>query len=147
MSVNQYNCTCRLTADPETRYTPNSDAVVNMRVAVNSGYKDKTGEWQEEVCFLTVTVYGKQAERCRDYRKGDALAISGKLQEQRWEDKKTGTKRSRLVVAAANVERIDARRAPQDRDSAPPPPAEPRQGPKGLEQAAKSTDGVDDIPF
>ena len=49
------------------RYTPNGTAVANLGLAVNRRFKDSSGELKEEVCFLTVTVWDKQAEACCQY--------------------------------------------------------------------------------
>ena len=52
-----------LTRDPELRYTPNGLAVTNLGMAINS--RIKQGEdWKDDVCFVDVVVFGKQAENC-----------------------------------------------------------------------------------
>ena len=51
-----------ITADPEMRYLASGTAVVNFNVAVNRKWKDGSGELKEEVSFLGVTTFGKQAE-------------------------------------------------------------------------------------
>ena len=53
-----------LTKDPELRYVPSGAAVGNLRVAVNRRYKTAEGETKDDVCYVTVTVWGKQAESC-----------------------------------------------------------------------------------
>ena len=58
-----------LTRDPELRYTPAGVAVANLGLAVNRRFRDKSGELKEDVCFLTVTVWDKQAEACCQYDK------------------------------------------------------------------------------
>ena len=70
-----------LTRDPELRYTPGRTAVANLGLAVNRKFKDSTGELKEEVCFLTVTVWDKQAEACCQYlKKGSPVFVEGVLQ-------------------------------------------------------------------
>ena len=66
-SLNKVFLIGNLTRDPELRYTPAGVAVANLGVAVNRRFKDKSGELKEEVCFLTVTVWDKQAEACCQY--------------------------------------------------------------------------------
>jgi single-strand DNA-binding protein len=51
-----------LTKDPELRYTPQGTAVVNLRLAVNRRFRDKSQELKEETCYVTVVVWDKQAE-------------------------------------------------------------------------------------
>jgi single-strand DNA-binding protein len=92
-----------LTRDPEVRYTPNGSAVANFAIAVNRKYKQGE-ETREEVSYIDIVVFGKQAENCGQYlNKGDAALIEGRLQQRRWDDKETGQKRSKVEVAAQAV--------------------------------------------
>ena len=92
-----------LTRDPEVRYTPNGSAVASFALAVNRKYKQGE-ETKEEVSYIDVVVFGKQAENCGQYlNKGDAALIEGRLQQRRWDDKETGQKRSKVEVAAQSV--------------------------------------------
>ena len=93
-----------LTRDPELRYTPNGTAVANLGLAVNRRFKDSSGELKEEVCFLTVTVWDKQAEACCQYRqKGRPVFVEGLLQSRFWETN-DGQKRSAIDVRAERVQ-------------------------------------------
>ncbi len=92
-----------LTRDPEIRYTPNGSAVASFALAVNRKYK-QGDETREEVSYIDIVVFGKQAENCGQYlNKGDAALIEGRLQQRRWDDKETGQKRSKVEVAAQSV--------------------------------------------
>ena len=92
-----------LTRDPEVRYTPNGSAVASFAIAVNRKYK-QGDEMKEEVSYIDIVVFGKQAENCGQYlNKGDAALIEGRLQQRRWDDKETGQKRSKVEVAAQAV--------------------------------------------
>ena len=87
-----------LTRDPEVRYTPNGIAVANFAIAVNRKYKQGE-ETKEEVSYIDIVVFGKQAENCGQYlNKGDAALIEGRLQQRRWDDKETGQKRSKTAT-------------------------------------------------
>ena len=93
-----------LTRDPELRYTPGGTAVANLGLAVNRKFKDSTGELKEEVCFLTVTVWDKQAEACCQYLiKGRPVFVEGVLQSRFWETP-DGQKRSAIDVRAERVQ-------------------------------------------
>ena len=93
-----------LTRDPELRYTPNGTAVANLGIAVNRRFKDSSGELKEEVCFLTVTVWDKQAEACCQYlHKGRPVFVEGVLQSRFWETN-DGQKRSAIDVRAERVQ-------------------------------------------
>jgi len=93
-----------LTRDPELRYTPAGVAVANMGLAVNRRFRDKNGEIKEDVCFLTVTVWDKQAEACCQYlQKGRPIFVEGVLQSRSWETQ-DGQKRSTIDVRAERVQ-------------------------------------------
>lgn len=93
-----------LTRDPELRYTPTGVAVANLGLAVNRRFRDKTGELKEDVCFLTVTVWDKQAEACCQYlQKGSPIFVEGVLQSRSWEGN-DGQKRTTIDVRAERVQ-------------------------------------------
>ena len=93
-----------LTRDPELRYTPAGVAVSNLGLAVNRRFRDKTGELKEDVCFLTVTVWDKQAEACCQHlQKGSPVFVEGVLQSRSWETSE-GQKRSTIDVRAERVQ-------------------------------------------
>lgn len=92
-----------LTKDPEIRYTPGGTAVANFSIAVNRRFK-QGGESKEEVCYLDIVVFGKQAESCGQYiNKGDAVLIDGRLQQRRWETE-DGQKRNKIEVVAQSIQ-------------------------------------------
>ncbi|HRZ41062.1 MAG TPA: single-stranded DNA-binding protein [Candidatus Omnitrophota bacterium] len=93
-----------LTRDPELRYTPAGVPVANLGLAVNRRFRDKTGELKEDVCFLTVTVWDKQAEACCQHlKKGSPIFVEGVLQSRSWETT-DGQKRSTIDVRAERVQ-------------------------------------------
>ncbi|HBO98015.1 MAG TPA: single-stranded DNA-binding protein [Candidatus Omnitrophica bacterium] len=106
-----------LTRDPELRYTPNGTAVANLGLAVNRRFKDSSGELKEEVCFLTVTVWDKQAEACCQHlQKGRPVFVEGVLQSRFWETS-DGQKRSAIDVRAERVQFL-GNYGPKEKDAA-----------------------------
>ena len=92
-----------LTRDPELRFTSNGSALAKFGLAVNRKYKAGE-EWKEEVCFVDITVWGKQAENCAEYlSKGRPVFIDGRLQFSTWETD-DGQKRNKLEVVANSVQ-------------------------------------------
>jgi single-strand DNA-binding protein len=90
-----------LTKDPDLKYTPQGTAVCNFRIAVNSKVKSG-GEMKDEALFISVVVFGKQAESAGQYlAKGRQVLVEGRLQERSWE--KDGQKHSRMEVVANSV--------------------------------------------
>ncbi len=91
-----------LTKDPEIRYTPGGTAVASFRLAMNHRFKQGE-EFKEDVCFVDIVVFGKQAENCSQYlNKGNGVVIEGRLQERRWQTD-DGQKRSKHEVVAQSV--------------------------------------------
>jgi len=69
-----------LTADPKLTYTESGTARGKFRIAINRQYKDSVGETQQDVTFVPIVTWGKQAENCANYlSKGKPVAIEGRL--------------------------------------------------------------------
>ena len=100
-----------LVADPEVRTTPRGNTVTELRLAVNrmsSGPND--GERREETTFLDVTCWGRTAEIAGQYlAKGRPVFIEGRLQQDTWEDKQTGQRRSKIRIVAENMQLLGGR--------------------------------------
>jgi len=110
-SLNKVFLIGNLTKPPELRYTPSGTAVADLRLAVNRNYTTQGGEKREEVCFLTVVVWGKQAESCGEYLdKGSPILVEGRLQMREWEAK-DGGKRTVIEVVAERVQFMGRGRA------------------------------------
>lgn len=100
-----------LTRDPEVRYTPSGTAVSEVGLAVNRTWFDKqSNQKREEVTFVDVTLWGRQAEVAGEYLgKGRGVLIEGRLQLDQWDDKETGQKRSKLRVVGENMTMLPGR--------------------------------------
>ena len=110
-SLNKVFLIGNLTRDPELRYTPSGSAVTDLPLAINRSYTTKDGERREEVTYIDVTVWERQAENCCQYlKRGRPVHVEGSLRMESWEDKATGEKRSKLKVLADRVQFLDSRR-------------------------------------
>ena len=100
-----------LTADPEVRPTQSGVPLTELRLAVNRVLNSRNeGERREETTFLDITCWNRTAEVAAQYlAKGRSVYIEGRLQQDTWEDKQTGQRRSRIRVVAENLQ-ILARR-------------------------------------
>ena len=136
-----------LTRDPELRYTPSGTAIAKMGLAVNRVWRDSEGQQKEEVTFVDVDAFGKQAETLGQYmQKGRPILVEGRLKLDQWEDKNTGQNRSRLGVVLERFSFVGGGggqaggggAAPQQ---SAPPPSEPAGGPP------VDAPGDDDVPF
>jgi len=101
-----------LTRDPELRYIPSGTAVTNFSLAINTPIIKASSEIKEEVCFVRVVVWGKQAESCKQYlTKGRLVFVEGRLIYRSWEQ--DGKTRSTLEVRADRVQFLGPRRSEQ----------------------------------
>ncbi len=99
-----------LTRDPQLRYLANQTAVADFGVACNRRWKGPNGEDKEEVTFVDVTAWGKQAEVINQYfQKGKPIFIEGRLKFDSWDDKQGGGKRSKLSVVIENFQFVGGR--------------------------------------
>ncbi len=74
-----------LTSDPTLRKTTNGTPVANFYIASNRKFKDNTGQWRENVCFVGVVAWYKLADSCYQFlKKGAAVLVEGELQSRSW---------------------------------------------------------------
>lgn len=100
--INNVTLVGRLTKDADIRYTTSGTAVLNFSVAVNESRKQGE-QWVEEVNFFDVTLFGRMGESIHKYMaKGKQVAISGRLQQQRWQ--RDGQNYSKVAVIANYVQ-------------------------------------------
>ena len=154
-SFNRVILAGNLTRDPELRYTPKGTAVARIGLAVNRTWKSETGETKEEVTFVDVEAFGRQAEVISQYmKKGRPFLVEGRLKLDQWEDKNTHQKQSKLKVILESFSFIDSRgeagapsEAPRQR---PAPAAAPSAAPSAAPEPGEPDmppQEQDDVPF
>ena len=138
-----------LTRDPELRYTPKGTAVAQIGMAINRTWKTETGESKEEVTFVDIDAFGRQAEVIAQYmKKGRPFLVEGRLKLDQWEDKNTHQKQSKLKVVLESFSFIDSGR-PTETGA----PTAPRSKPAAAAPAATTAEPAeeappeDDVPF
>lgn len=105
VAINMVIVAGNLTRDPELRYTPKGTAVADFAVAVNSVRYDGQGEKLEEVEFVNVTVWDKQAESSAQYlKKGSPVLVQGRMKTESWDDKDKDVKHYKTKVVADRVQ-------------------------------------------
>lgn len=95
----------RLTADPVLQYLAQSGmAVANFSLANNYYVANKGGD---DVNYFEITAFGKQAETVGKYlKKGKQVAVFGALRQERWQDKETGTNRSKVKIIMNSMQML-----------------------------------------
>lgn len=131
-----------LTRDPEVRYTQNGAAIAKLGMAVNRKWKDQSGAEKEEVSFIDIDAFGKQAELISQYlKKGSPLFVEGRIKTDTWDDKDTGKKLSKLKVVLEGFQFVGGGK--QDGGDQPSRPAQRGSAPK----PAQAADDGDQVPF
>src|SRR5205814_3922603 len=121
-----------LTRDPELRYTPKGTAVARLGMAVNRTWKNETGETKEEVTFVDIDAWGRQAEVIAQYvKKGRPLLVEGRLKLDQWEDKNTHQKQSKLKVILESFSFVDSNRGGDGGGASEAPRSRPANAPAG----------------
>ena len=91
----------RIANEPELKYTQKQKAFVSMRLAVDAGYVDQSG--QRQTYFFDVVAWDGTAQFVAQwFAKGQMIAISGKLQTRSWTDK-FEQKRVNVEIVAQSV--------------------------------------------
>ena len=141
-----------LTRDPELRYTPKGTAIAKIGLAINRTWKTETGESKEEVTFVDIDAFGRQAETLGQYmKKGRPIMIEGRLKLDTWDDKQTNQKRSRLGVVMETFQFLDFNKSAEG-TGAPLPPKSRQPQSAGSEAEPPPPDAAaspeeDDVPF
>jgi len=92
----------RIISDPTLKSFDSGTQVANFAGGIQEG-KDKNGNWINNV--IDIEVWGKSADVIADRcKKGDSIMVTGNLKRQDWEDKKTGDKRSKHILAVSRFE-------------------------------------------
>ncbi len=154
-SFNKVILAGNLTRDPELRYTPKGTAIAQITLAVNRKWKSETGEMREEVSFIDVDAFGRQAEVIGQYlKKGRPFLVEGRLKQDTWEDKNTKQKQSKIKVVLEGFSFIDSNRsegdggnAPAARPARPAPAAAPAAAPAPEPAEGDVPPEHDDVPF
>lgn len=93
-----------LTQDPELKFMTSGTPKLDFSVAVNEYWTDKDGERQEKTSFLNVVAWRNTAEDAANIlEKGMSVVVVGRLEQNSWEDKETGEKRSRVQILADRI--------------------------------------------
>lgn len=104
MNVNKVIVLGNLTRDPEARALPSGATVVNLSIATNRFWTDKSGQKQKETEFHNAVLFGRQAEIAKQYlTKGSPLFVEGRLKTRNWQGQ-DGVKKYRTEIIVLNLQ-------------------------------------------
>ena len=131
-----------LTANPELRVTKTGLSICKFTLAVNRKFTTQNSEEREEVAFIDIDAFGKQAENISKYlSKGSPLLVEGRLRLDRWETPQ-GEKRSKLAVTLETFRFMGGGKRDESNQN------QPEEGSQGTtESSSKSPELDDDVPF
>lgn len=99
----------RLTREPEMRATDSGKTVARFSLAVERDFKNVDGG--KETDFIDCICFGKTAEMAiRNLSKGRMVAVSGRLQINKWQDKE-GSRRTSPEAVLESIYFADSKRS------------------------------------
>ncbi len=110
MNLNAVNLVGRVGGDPDVKYFESGSVVCKLTLAVNRPTKNDQPDW------FNLEIWGKTAEVAANYvKKGSLIGIQGALKIETWQDRSTGTNRSKPVI---KVDRLDLLGSKRDNEAA-----------------------------
>jgi len=102
--INSVLLSGRLTRDAFNAVTQKGQAYSKFDIAVNRRYMDASGNWQEEVAFIPVSLWGPAAERAKErLKKGVPVLVEGRLTQNEYTTK-AGVQQKEIVVNTRRVQ-------------------------------------------
>jgi single-strand DNA-binding protein len=143
--LNQVIIIGRLVKDPEIKYTANGTPVTKFSIANNISYM-QNNNLVEYANYFDINVWGNQAVSCEKYlKKGSMVAINGSLRQQRWDDKTTGQKRSKIEITANSVQFLSGQGGGQPNKQSSF--GEKKNFPANNQTAATQSEGIIEDPW
>lgn len=103
--MNKVHLIGNLTKEPELRYTKQNTPVASYTIAINTRY----GE-QQQTEFINISSWGKSGEFVSKYfKKGQPIAITGRLKNRNYEDS-NGVKHYSMEVVTEDIEFVGSRK-------------------------------------
>ena len=150
----------RLGKDPETRNGQDGSVIVNVSLATDESWKDKSGEKQKKTEWHNLVFFGRLAEIAAEYlHKGSLVLVVGRIQTRKWEDKE-GRERYTTEIVVQDMKMLGSKSesgsaassSNDDGYRAQPAQSRPQQQPRraaggGGATAPTHDDFDDDIPF
>lgn len=103
--MNKVHLIGNLTKDVDLKYTKHNTPVASYTIAVNTGY----GELQE-TNYFNIKTWGKSGEFVSKYfKKGQPIALTGRLKNNNYEDK-NGNKKYTIEIVTEDIEFVGSKK-------------------------------------
>jgi single-strand DNA-binding protein len=129
--MNKIILMCRLTADPEIRYSSNENqtCVAKFNLAVDRRFKR---EGEPTADFFQIVAFGRLGEFAQNYlQKGTKVVLDGELRNNNYTNK-DGQKVYGFQIVANSIEFAESKRAAQENQSRPAEPEADNNGFMGV---------------
>ena len=137
-----------LTRDVEMRTTPSGQSVANFSLAVSRSWKGQDGQTQEQTSFINCVAWGRAGEIIAQYvKKGDALLVSGRLDQRSWDDKESGQKRSTIEVNVEDFNFVGGNRGGDNASAPASSPSSSKSKDVVIEDIDDKPIDLSEIPF
>lgn len=115
--INNFTITGRLVRDAEFKTLPSGKSLLEMSVAVNTGY----GQYKKTT-WVKVQQWGDRGANVAAYLiKGTLIGCTGELTTQQWEGKQDGQIHTDLVLSTMNVQILSSKKQESSEEYAPAP--------------------------
>ena len=85
-------------AEPEMRNLSNNSKMARFRLAVSENRRNANNEWVNDTQWFSIVAWGATAERVqKNVKKGQQVAVEGRLRNNEWTDDK-GSRHSSVEV-------------------------------------------------
>lgn len=105
-SINKVEITGFLGKDAVTRTFKSGRKLINISVATSESYKNYQNEWVTNTTWHNVALWKNKADETYDFlKKGNKIAVTGKLNNRKYTDKE-GKERYITEIVAQKIEQV-----------------------------------------
>ncbi len=100
----------RLTRDPELRHTASNTPVTTFTLAVDRNVRRTNDSAQQTADFIDIVAWDTKADfAAKWFRKGQLVAVCGRVQSRKWQDN-NGNNRTSIEVVADELHFAESKR-------------------------------------
>ena len=107
MSLNVVTLVGRVGGDPDVKYFESGTVLCKLTLAVRKRSRNP----DEQTDWFNLEIWGKTAQIAADYvRKGSLIGVTGSLKFDRWQDRNTGSNRSKPIIKVDHLDLLGSKR-------------------------------------
>lgn len=110
--LNNFTFTGRLVKDALMKTLPTGKQLLELNVAINTGYGD-----YKKTLFVKVNVWGTRGEKIASFlKKGGLVGVAGSLDKNIWTDR-DGIEHAEFLVNAADIQLLSSKKTEAEPES------------------------------